>query len=369
MLSPSRNTQSKKHDCRCEYLSTDYGPSYSRAVLLIEGILMNKSSFADVGLAPACLYETFETCSRKLALICGLLLLTVSQAWSAGVPSTLEIKQAAVDGATLAYEEQGDGAPVVFVHGCCTDYRTWEAQRQATAPHYRFIALNLRYHGAAPWSDDGSKYSVQTHVDDVAAFIRGLNAGPVDLVGWSYSGPIRLLVALQHPELVHSLAIHEPGSVTFVTDPASLKSAVEDRQAFFAPVIAASKAGDLASVARLVPAGVNNQPDFFETAAPDIRSMFLDNARTLALFIAAPPPPPLTCDQLRQIKMPTMITRGEATRTMYRIASEGAASCIPGAKLVVIPGARHLAMVQQPDAFNAALLQFLSLVGSQPKAR
>jgi len=51
-----------------------------------------------------------------------------------------QIKQASVNGVTLVYQEQGDGAPVVFVHGCCTDYRAWDAQRQAIAQHYRFIA-------------------------------------------------------------------------------------------------------------------------------------------------------------------------------------------------------------------------------------
>lgn len=42
-------------------------------------------------------------------------------AWSAGAPSAPQIKQASVNGVTLAYQEQGDGAPVVFIHGCCTD--------------------------------------------------------------------------------------------------------------------------------------------------------------------------------------------------------------------------------------------------------
>jgi hypothetical protein len=51
----------------------------------------------------------------------GLLLLAVGQAWSAGAPSAPQGKQASVNGVTLVYQEQGDGAPVVFIHGCCTD--------------------------------------------------------------------------------------------------------------------------------------------------------------------------------------------------------------------------------------------------------
>ena len=75
----------------------------------------------------------------------------------------------------------------------------------------------------------------------------------------------------------------------------------------------------------------------------------------------------MTCDQLRQIKVPALMTYGSDTRPAYRIAAEGAAGCIPGAQLVAIQGGRHLAIVQQPDAFNAVLLQFLAKAGSQPK--
>lgn len=285
-----------------------------------------------------------------------------------GTPSAPQTKQASVNGVTLVYEEQGAGAPVVFIHGCCTDYRAWDGQRQAIAAHYRFIGLNLRYHGTAQWPDDGSKYSHQTHADDIAGFIRGLNAGPVDLVGWSYSGLIVMLVTAQHPELVHSLTIHEPGTVAFVTDPASLEIAGESRQAMLGPAVAAAKAGDTSGAARLVPIGVNHQPDFWDAATPDVRSMFADNARTIPLaFVTAPPPPPMTCDQLRQVKIPTLITYGADTTPFFRVAAQAAAECIPGAQLVPIQGGRHLAIIQQSDKFNAALLQFLAKAGSQPK--
>ena len=155
-------------------------------------------------------------------------------------------------------------------------------------------------------------------------------------------------------------------SFTFVTDPSSVKIAGEDRQAALGPAIAASKAGDVAGAIRLVPAGVNHQPDFWDTTTPEIRTMFLDNARTWKLAIAAPPQPPITCDMLHQIKIPVLITVGGDTRSYFHIAAEGAAGCIPGAQFVTISG-RHLAIAQQPEAFNAALLQLLAKAGSQPK--
>jgi pimeloyl-ACP methyl ester carboxylesterase len=135
-----------------------------------------------------------------------------------------------------------------------------------------------------------------------------------------------------------------------------------------AAVIARAEAAGVRAIVPLVntPIGVNHQPDFWETTTPEIRTMFLDNARTWTLALAAPPQPPITCDMLHQIKIPILITVGADTRSFFHIAAEGAAACIPGVQFVTIPG-RHLAIAQQPEAFNAALLQLLGKAGSQPK--
>ena len=146
-----------------------------------------------------------------------------------------QIKQVSINSTKLIYQEQGQGRPIVFVHGAITDYRTWDGQREAVAAQNRFIALTMRYFGTDPWPDAGANYSMKTHTDDLVAFIQNLNAGPVDLVGWSYSGPIALLVAVQHPELVRSLFLDEPATLAFVTDPADLKVATEDRAAMACP--------------------------------------------------------------------------------------------------------------------------------------
>jgi pimeloyl-ACP methyl ester carboxylesterase len=184
---------------------------------------------------------------------------------------------------------RGAGQAGRLVHGAITDYRTWEGQREVVAAHNRFIALAMRYFGTDPWPDEGAKYSMRTHTDDLVAFIQNLNAGPVDLVGWSYSGPIALLIAVQHPELGRSLFLDEPSTLALVTDPGDLKIATEDRRAIVSPATAAVKAGDTAGPVKSLFNGVNGQPDLFDTVPPAIRAMLLDNARTLPLSFAAPP--------------------------------------------------------------------------------
>jgi hypothetical protein len=81
----------------------------------------------------ACRYEALTSFSRRVFFLCGFVLATAGQAWSAGGATDPQVKQANVNDVKLVYQEQGDGAPVVFVHGCCTDYRVWDAQRQAIA--------------------------------------------------------------------------------------------------------------------------------------------------------------------------------------------------------------------------------------------
>ena len=91
--------------------------------------------------------------------------------------------------------------PVVFVHGAISDHRTWDAQRDPTSRNYRY-AFDQRYFGPAPWPDEGKALSVATHANDLAAFLRPLDVGPVHLVGWSYGANVALVLVVQHPALV-----------------------------------------------------------------------------------------------------------------------------------------------------------------------
>jgi len=302
-------------------------------------------------------------CLRASILSATVGLLALSWGSAAAQPVSTAppaLKQASVNGVDLVYLEQGQGAPVVFVHGAFMDHRAWEAQREAVAQRHRYIALTQRYFGTAPWPDSGEKFSLATHADDLAVFIRELKAGPVRVVGWSYGGAIALALAVQHPELVKSLFLHEPaGIASFVTDPADVKTAGEDRREMVGPASGASKAGDTAGAVRLFFDGVNGQPGTFETLPAATRSMLLDNARTIPLQFGAPPPPALGCAQLGQIKVPVTVAKGELTRATFRILADTASRCMSGSRLVVVSQGRHAAPALTPAAFNDALLDFL----------
>lgn len=295
--------------------------------------------------------------SAAMALIA--LLLSGCQSLEDRPAKPPSVKQMPVNGTSITYLEQGNGIPVVLVHGAISDHRAWEPQRETITKRYRAIALDLRYFGVAPWSDNGTQYSRATHVADLATFIRQLKLGPVHLVGHSYGADIALRVAVEQPELVRSLFLNEPPLPSILTNPSEQK-VVSDEGKGFAPIVAAAKAGNVAEATRLMIDFVHADPGNFERRSQASRSMLLDNARTIAPHVSAPPPPRVTCEQLGQLKVPVTITRGELTRPFFKVLSEATHRCIPGSQLITVANARHGSPDQNTAAFNEALLSFLA---------
>ena len=94
-----------------------------------------------------------------------------------------------VNGTTLTYIERGHGGvPVIFVHGSGADLRTWGYQVQSFGASRRAIAYSRRYHFPNKWDGDGRDYGPLLHAADLAAFIRTVADGRVDLVAASYGG-------------------------------------------------------------------------------------------------------------------------------------------------------------------------------------
>lgn len=268
---------------------------------------------------------------------------------------------AQVNGVQLPYIEQGHGTPVVFVHGSMSDYRLWEPQRAAVAGSNRYIAYTQRYFGPQPWRDNGKEFSQQTHAADLVAFIEGLKVGPVHVVAWSYGGAVATLAAFQRPDLVRSLAMHEPTIGSLIAGIAEGKAAITAFGSGLTPAREAVKAGDAReAVARfwefvsiLPKGGFDQEPDA-------IRDMVTDNARTVPLTLLAPPPPPVTCDRLKTATFPILVTVGEQTRPLWRLAGETLQRCAPNARLINIADSNHDALFRKPADFNRALLDFLS---------
>ena len=245
------------------------------------------------------------------------------------------------------------------VHGAFADHRNWGAQRAFIARDHRFIAYSQRYFGPEPWPDSGEHYSQETHIADLAEFIRALESGPVYVLARSYGATIAIFAALRHPELVRALLVQEPQIKSLVTDTEE-QAVLREEALGLAAVRAAANDRDEDLATRLFFDWVNGQPGGFDLLPEESRRFHLANGRTIALHFRAPPGPRLSCPELGELRVPLTVTRGEFTRPYMRICAEAVHRCVAGSKMVVIPDARHAASAQNPVAFNAAVLRFLA---------
>ena len=274
--------------------------------------------------------------------------------------AAVQFRQVRINGVELPYEEQGQGVPVVFVHGSMTDYRIWEAQRPAVAAHYRFIAYTQRYFGSQPWPDDGKNFSQATHAADLNAFIKSLGVGPVHVVAWSYGGSVATLAASQHPELFRSLSLHEPTIGSLIVDTPQGKLAASDFGKDVARIRGVANAGDPWRATQQFWEYVLRLPDGgFAGEPPMLQRIVRDNERSVPLTLNAPPQP-ITCEMVKAIRAPVLVTVGANTRPLWTLAGAALQKCVPDGELVEIPNSNHDAIVRNPDAFNRALLGFLA---------
>ena len=109
-----------------------------------------------------------------------------------------------------------------------------------------------------------------------------------------------------------------------MTDERELAEIATDAERMFAPVRAAVQRGDDEAVRTLLD-GSAATPGYFDAQPPDRQRVQLDSARVLPLLLTQPPPPSLTCDDMRRLPMPVAVAWGERTRPFFAVVSRAAA--------------------------------------------
>ncbi len=267
-----------------------------------------------------------------------------------------------VDGAELHYIEQGQGEPVVFVHGGLGDFRTWGPQMAPFAAHYRAISYSRRAHYPNAWPPDYTQCALTVHAADLGALITRLADGPVHLVANSYGGYVCLWLAIQQPGLIRSLALAEPPLHPLLR---RLPEGAALFAAFMAgawhPAGRAFAAGDAEEgVRRFLDGAIG--PGAFDALPPPVQAGMMKDAREMGVETLTPFEiymPDLPDDTLRAITAPTLLLHGADSPVMYHHINAALAARLPHATQAVIPAAAHILHSQNPAAHNTAVLGFL----------
>jgi pimeloyl-ACP methyl ester carboxylesterase len=118
-------------------------------------------------------------------------------------------ERAEVRGIELEYQVRGEGEPVVLIHGgLLADENTPLLDQSALTDHYRVINYHRR--GFAGSSHPEGKAKIDDQVADCKALLEQLGVGKTHVVGHSLGGTIAIQLALDNPELVHTLVLMEP---------------------------------------------------------------------------------------------------------------------------------------------------------------
>ena len=223
----------------------------------------------------------------------------------------------------------GDGPPVLFLHGGMGHSNYWGHQVAALAPQYRVIVLDSRGHGRSTLSRQRLSYRLLA--DDALGLLNALKLSRAAIVGWSDGGIVGLDLAMRRPDRVGGLFAFGANFNLQGLRPEGAQGAVFTQYA---------------ERCRLDYATLSPKPANWQRLLDDLRRMWGSS-------------PTWTPAQLARIQVPTTIVGAEHDEIIRREHTAALAAAIPGARLAIMPGVSHFAMLQDPERFNAELAAFL----------
>ena len=249
-----------------------------------------------------------------------------------------------------AYRRQGSGPPLALVHGLGLNRAMWQWQLPALVPHFDVITYDLLGHG------DSSK---PAGVPDLTLFseqlLRLMDRCEIEraaLAGFSLGGMILRRFALDHPDRLSALAIlHSAHDRTPAEREAILQRVRQVEEAgpsstagaalerWFTADFRAENPGTMALIREWI---MRNDPAVY----PGVYRVLAEGDAEIAADID-------------RISVPTLVMTGGDDFGNSAEMAKNMAARIPGAREVILPGLRHMALAESPRAFNEPLVAFL----------
>jgi len=257
------------------------------------------------------------------------------------------MSRARLNGIEIDYEASGSGPAVLLSHGYSATRRMWDGQHRALESRYQVVSWSMRGHGQTEGPDDPSRYSADLTIADMEALLRHLGVQRAVIGGLSLGGVVSLGFYLAHPKMVRALVICDSGPGY---RNAEARAAWNQRAQERAAEIEAHGLEVLSGRSREMREAMGEHRSA-QGLAHAARGMLAQEGSHVI-------------DGLPGIRVPTLIIVGDQDQP-FLAPCEYMAKKIPGARLEVIAGAGHSSNLDQPDAFNRVLLDFL---GNLPAA-
>ncbi len=252
-----------------------------------------------------------------------------------------------VDGGRLWFERDGEGFPVVLIHGALLDSRMWDPQFEAFARQHDVIRYDLRGYGRSDRPDRG--YS---DLGDLEMLLAGLDVGRCALVGCSVGARLAVDFALAFPAVADAIVPVSPllsgwtwrdrgidmlrGEVDEALSAGKPELAMEIELAVWAPV------------------------ESDETTDGRIRKIAMDNLAIFDLDDALFDAPARAVDRLEDVDAATLVVVGDRDLAEIHLIADTLVERVPGALKRVIAGGDQLVNLRRPERFDRVVLDFLS---------
>ena len=253
-----------------------------------------------------------------------------------------------ISGLDIAYQRAGDGSPLVLLHGFIQDSRVWRPQIEDLSRDFTVIAWDAP--GCGRSSNPDEHFSMAQFADCLAGLLENAGVSSAHVLGLSWGGTMALEFYRRHPDRVLSLILAD----TYAGWAGSLGEEAAAQR------LARCLRESEMPAEEWVPQWV---PDAFSDAAgqallDELASIMSDfhpaGFRAMSRTLA-----PDFRELLPLIEAPTLLLWGDDDKRSPLSNGALMRDGIPGARLVVIPGAGHVSNMEQPERFNAEVRDFL----------
>lgn len=230
----------------------------------------------------------------------------------------------------LNYAVEGDGEPLVFIHGLSDNLLYWEALATALRREFKVVRFDLRGHGKSSLGED--EISIGTYANDLKSLLDELDITKANLIGFSLGGAVAMDFALRFPDYVSSLVLmstfykcDDDCATVFSQFIDALNLSFEDFFEFMLPKV-------------LCPDVIESnreELDFLKQAASKTANIEAYKMATEACFNFD------VENQLSQIRVPTLILAGEYDEIFPKSIQESLSEKIENSKLIVFDNLKH----------------------------
>jgi pimeloyl-ACP methyl ester carboxylesterase len=270
------------------------------------------------------------------------------------------------DGLTLRLLEwSSEGVPFLMLHGFGNEAHIWDDLAPVLAPHYRVLALDQRGHGDSEGDPEG-RYDFESMARDVEAVCEALGIERLVVCGHSMGGRVSMRFAGRNPEKMAGLIVVDVGpelderGVSRITQEAQREKPVFDSVDQYAALLARNYPATRArGIARMAKNELRERPDGRYELKLKWDLAKLRESRTPEEAEAyAREETKILWEILETVPCPTLVVRGAASDVLSPEIADRMEEVIPNGELVVIPQAAHSVMVDNPEAFEAAIVRF-----------